>query len=124
MAPVSSIANNFFIVLDQDEELLEKAKLMLSEKKNELKRFVLFEESKQQSENFEESLLALARCAEKHDLLVLADEIYTKYLFSGSFIPFSTLPGMKDRTVTLNSFSKNFMMTGWRVGVIIGPEEI
>ncbi len=72
----------------------------------------------------EESLRALARCAEKHDLLVLADEIYTKYLFSGSFIPFSTLPGMKDRTVTLNSFSKNFMMTGWRVGVIIGPEEI
>ena len=52
--------NNFFIVLDQDEELLEKAKLMLSEKKNELKRFVLFEESKQESENFEESLLALA----------------------------------------------------------------
>ena len=72
----------------------------------------------------EESLQALARCAEKHGLLVLADEIYTKYLFSGSFIPFSTLPGMKDRTVTLNSFSKNFMMTGWRVGVIIGPEEI
>ena len=43
--------NNFFIVLDQDEELLEKAKLMLSEKKNELKRFVLFEESKQKFES-------------------------------------------------------------------------
>ena len=52
------------------------------------------------------SLEALADAARKHGLLVLADEIYTKYLFSGSFIPFSTLPGMKDRTVTLNSFSK------------------
>lgn len=71
-----------------------------------------------------ESLQALADVAQKHDLLVLADEIYTKYLFSGSFIPFSTLPGMKERTVTLNSFSKNFMMTGWRVGVLIAPEPI
>ncbi len=52
--------NNFFIVLDQEDELLEKAKLMLSEKKNELKRFVMYEESKQETENFEESLLALA----------------------------------------------------------------
>lgn len=52
--------NNFFIVLDQEEELLEKAKLMLSEKKNELKRFVMYEESKLETENFEESLLALS----------------------------------------------------------------
>ena len=70
------------------------------------------------------SLEALAGCAEKHDLIVLADEIYTKYLFKGSFIPFRTLPGMAERTVTLNSFSKNFMMTGWRVGTIIAPENI
>ncbi len=70
------------------------------------------------------SLTAIARVAERHDLLVLADEIYTKYLFRGSFIPFCSLPGMRERTVTLNSFSKNFMMTGWRVGVIIAPEEI
>ena len=71
-----------------------------------------------------ESLQALADVAKMHDLLVLADEIYTKYLFSGSFIPFSTLPGINERTVTLNSFSKNFMMTGWRVGVLIAPEPI
>jgi len=66
----------------------------------------------------------LARVAVEKDLLVLADEIYTRYVFDGEFIPVRTLPGMAERTVTLNSFSKNFMMTGWRVGYIIAPKEI
>ncbi len=52
--------NNFFIVVDQDEELLEKAKLLLAEKKNALKRFVVYEERVQDVENFEESLAALS----------------------------------------------------------------
>ncbi|MBQ8708201.1 MAG: EAL domain-containing protein [Succinivibrionaceae bacterium] len=52
--------NNFFIVVDQSAELLEKAKLLLSEKKNALKRFVVYEESHKDVENFEESLAALA----------------------------------------------------------------
>ena len=66
----------------------------------------------------------LARLAQEYDLLVLADEIYTRYLFDGEFIPMRTLPGMADRTVTLNSFSKNFLMTGWRVGYIIAHPEL
>lgn len=70
------------------------------------------------------TLAMLAGIAEKQDLLVIADEIYTRYLFDGPFIPMRTLPGMKDRTVTLNSFSKNFMMTGWRVGCIIAHPEL
>ena len=65
------------------------------------------------------TLEMLARIAQEFDLLVLADEIYTRYLYDGVFIPMRTLPGMADRTVTLNSFSKNFLMTGWRVGYII-----
>ena len=52
--------NNFFIVMDQNEELLEKAKLLLSDKKNELKRFVVYDESHEDTENFEESLAALS----------------------------------------------------------------
>jgi EAL domain-containing protein (putative c-di-GMP-specific phosphodiesterase class I) len=52
--------NNFFIVVDQQEELLEKAKLLYSDKKNELKRFVVYEDSHEATENFEESLAALA----------------------------------------------------------------
>ena len=66
----------------------------------------------------------LAKVAKEYDLLVLADEIYTRYVFDGKFIPMRTLPGMEERTVTLNSFSKNFMMTGWRVGYIIAIPEI
>jgi len=66
----------------------------------------------------------LARVAEEFDLTVVADEIYTRYLYEGKFIPFRSLPGMAKRTLTLNSFSKNFMMTGWRVGCIVAPPEM
>ena len=71
-----------------------------------------------------DTLKMLARVAQEYDLLVLADEIYTRYLYDGEFIPMRTLPGMADRTVTLNSFSKNFLMTGWRVGYIIAHPEL
>ncbi len=69
-------------------------------------------------------LMLIAQIALQYDLLILADEIYTRYVFDGPFIPMRTLPDIADHVVTLNSFSKNFMMTGWRVGYIIGPEEI
>ena len=65
------------------------------------------------------TLELLAKIAQEYDLLVAADEIYTTYIYEGDYIPLRTLPGMLDRTITLNSFSKNFLMTGWRVGVII-----
>ncbi len=71
-----------------------------------------------------ETLEMLARLAQEYDLLAAADEIYTRYLYDGAFIPLRTLPGMRERTVTLNSFSKNFMMTGWRVGCIIAHPEL
>lgn len=71
-----------------------------------------------------ETLELLARVAQEYDLLVAADEIYTTYLFEGSYVPLRTLPGMAERTITLNSFSKNFMMTGWRVGTAIAEPEI
>lgn len=71
-----------------------------------------------------ETLTMLAKLATEYDLLILADEIYTRYLYDGAFVPMRTLPGMADRVVTLNSFSKNFLMTGWRVGVVIAPTEL
>ena len=71
-----------------------------------------------------ETLEGIARVAKEHDLLVAADEIYTRYLFEGEFVPMRTLDGMRERTVTLNSFSKNFMMTGWRVGYIIARPDL
>lgn len=72
----------------------------------------------------EDTLKMLARVAEEYDLLIAADEIYTTYLFEGSYVPLRTLPGMEKRTITLNSFSKNFLMTGWRVGMLIAEPEI
>ena len=70
------------------------------------------------------SLELLADVAKEHDLLIAADEIYTTYLFDGEYIPLRTLPGMEQRTITLNSFSKNYLMTGWRVGAIIAEPEL
>ena len=72
----------------------------------------------------EDTLRMLARVAEEYDLLIAADGIYTTYLFEGSYVPLRTLPGMEKRTITLNSFSKNFLMTGWRVGMLIAEPEI
>ena len=70
------------------------------------------------------TLELLARVAQEHDLLIAADEIYTTYLYEGDFIPLRTIPGLAHRVITLNSFSKNFLMTGWRVGVAIAEPEI
>ena len=66
----------------------------------------------------------LASVAEKHDLIIVSDDIYTAFSFQEPFVPFASLPGMKERTVTINSFSKNFTMTGWRVGNIIARDYI
>jgi len=71
-----------------------------------------------------EALELLVRVARERDLLIVADEIYTAYLYEGDFCPIRTLPGAKERTVTINSFSKNFLMTGWRVGSIIAEPEL
>lgn len=68
-----------------------------------------------------DTLGEIAKIAEEEDLIVIADDIYTSYSFEKDFIPFISMPGMRERTITINSFSKNFIMTGWRVGNIIAP---
>jgi aminotransferase len=71
-----------------------------------------------------EKLLAIARIAEKHDLLVISDEIYERLTYGVPHHCFASLPGMKERTVLLGGFSKAYAMTGWRIGYAAGPEEI
>lgn len=66
-----------------------------------------------------ETMVAIAKIAEEHDLVVIADDIYTKFSFYEPFIPFTSLPGMKERTITIGSFSKDYAMTGWRIGYIL-----
>ncbi|HEX2222123.1 MAG TPA: pyridoxal phosphate-dependent aminotransferase [Candidatus Limnocylindria bacterium] len=65
---------------------------------------------------------AIARIAVEHDLVVLADEIYTRLQYDGEPVSIATLPGMAERTITLDGFSKTYAMTGWRLGYGIVPE--
>lgn len=70
-----------------------------------------------------EQIRAIAELAEKHDLIVLSDEIYEKLVYEGNeHLSIGSLPGMRERTITLNGFSKSYAMTGWRVGYLAAPE--
>lgn len=67
-------------------------------------------------------LEALAGMAKTHELLVVSDEIYEKMIYNGAeHISIASLPGMARRTLTLNGFSKNYAMTGWRIGYVAAP---
>jgi aminotransferase len=66
----------------------------------------------------------LADLAVKHNLLVISDEVYAHLTYEGEHLCLATLPGMWERTVVLNGFSKAYAMTGWRVGYALGPAEV
>jgi aspartate/methionine/tyrosine aminotransferase len=66
----------------------------------------------------------IAEVAVEHDLVVLADEIYGRILYEGEFVSIASLPGMADRTIVLDGFSKTYAMTGWRLGYAIVPERL
>jgi len=68
------------------------------------------------------TLQALAEIAKKHDLTVLSDEIYSAMVYEGESPSIATLPGMAERTVVVDGFSKTYAMTGWRLGFGIMPE--
>ena len=71
-----------------------------------------------------ETLEKLADIAKKHDLIVVSDEIYEKLVYDGArHVSIAALPGMKERTITLNGFSKCYSMTGWRLGYAAAPLE-
>ena len=60
----------------------------------------------------------------KHDLIVMSDEIYAELTYTGKHVSIASYPGMKERTILINGFSKAFAMTGWRLGYACGPTEI
>lgn len=67
---------------------------------------------------------AIADLALAHDILIVADEIYARMIYApNQHLSIATLPGMRDRTVTLNGFSKTYAMTGWRVGYLAAPSD-
>ncbi len=71
-----------------------------------------------------ERLAAIAALAEKHNLVVISDEIYDRLVYGVEHVCFASLPGMRERTIVLQGFSKAYAMTGWRVGHMLGPESL
>jgi len=70
------------------------------------------------------SLRGIAALAQRHDFVVISDEIYERFIYPpGEHLSIASLPGMWERTVTLNGFSKTYAMTGWRVGYLAAPPE-
>ena len=66
----------------------------------------------------------IAKVIIKHDLLVITDEIYSELTYEGNHCSIGSLPNMKERTITINGFSKAYSMTGWRLGYVMGPRVI
>ncbi len=74
---------------------------------------------------FDRKLLEeISKVAIENDLIVISDEVYDAFTYEGEFCPIASIPGMKERTITIGSFSKGYAMTGWRIGHVIAPDFI
>ncbi len=71
-----------------------------------------------------ENLLEVAKMAEEHDLIIISDEIYDQLVYGIKHICFPSLDGMQPRSLLLGGFSKDYAMTGWRIGYAAGPENL
>jgi aminotransferase len=71
-----------------------------------------------------EELIEIAKIVVEKDLFVISDEIYSELTYNGDHCSIASLPGMRERTIVINGFSKSFAMTGWRLGYAAGPENI
>ncbi|GIP22475.1 aminotransferase class I/II-fold pyridoxal phosphate-dependent enzyme [Paenibacillus sp. J22TS3] len=71
-----------------------------------------------------EDWLPIAKIVEEHDLIVISDEIYSELTYGQKHVSFASIPGMKDRTILVNGFSKAFAMTGWRMGYACGHPDL
>ena len=71
-----------------------------------------------------DDLETIAPIIEKHDLFVISDEIYSELSYKSKHVSICSIPGMRERTIIINGFSKAYAMTGWRLGYALGPEVI
>ena len=71
-----------------------------------------------------EELSGIAKLCVEHDLVAFTDEIYEHIIYDAEHMPLATLPGMRERTVTISGFSKTFSITGWRIGTIVAPADL
>lgn len=72
----------------------------------------------------QEDLEAIAEVIQEKDLFVISDEIYSELTFKGDHVSIASIPGMRERTIVINGFSKSYAMTGWRLGYACGPQVI
>jgi N-succinyldiaminopimelate aminotransferase len=66
----------------------------------------------------------IAELAREHDLLVVTDEVYEHLVYDGPHVPIATLPGMRERTITISSGGKTFSFTGWKIGWVCAPTDL
>ncbi len=97
-----------------EDRITDKTKLLLINSPNNPTGYVMSKDELQEIADF----------AIKHDLIVISDDCYEDFLYEGEFISIASLPGMKERTLIINSTSKTLAMTGWRVGYILGNAEL
>jgi len=110
---VPSIMENNFL---PDPEMLEKSIT------NKTKAILLnFPNNPTGAVANRETLIAIGRIAEQHDLIVISDEIYDRLVYGGEHICFAALPRMRERTILIGGFSKDYAMTGWRIGFVCAP---
>jgi aspartate/methionine/tyrosine aminotransferase len=69
-------------------------------------------------------LEVIAEVAQERDIMVLSDEIYHRLIYEGEHVSIATLPGMQERTILMDGFSKTYAMTGWRLGYGVMPEDL
>lgn len=100
-------------IAEFESRITDKTKLILINSPNNPTGYVMSDDEIQ----------AIADFAVKHDLIVVSDECYDNFVFEGKFKSIASLPGMKERTLIVNSTSKTFSMTGWRVGYVLGNSE-
>ncbi len=114
--PVPTSAENGFVIqaADIEQKITEKTKAIMLNSPNNPTGAVIPEKE----------LRKIAEVAIRHDLLVISDEVYNTLYYTEKPVSISALPGMKDRTIVINSLSKAFAMTGWRLGFAAGPAEI
>ena len=109
------VENNFQLLASQVEEVItDRTKALLLGYPNNPTGAVMSRER----------LLEVAQVAEKHDLLVISDEIYDRLVYGVEHTCFASLPGMRQRTILLGGFSKAYAMTGWRIGYAAAPAEV
>jgi aminotransferase len=111
----TSVENDFQLLIPQVEEVVsDRTKTLLLGYPNNPTGAVMSRER----------LLDIAQLAEKHDLLVISDEIYDRLVYGVEHTCFASLPGTRQRTILLGGFSKSYAMTGWRIGYAAAPAEV